>query len=182
MNNCCSISNAVIFLMLFQIEARVILVRFLSTFNFELVPDQKFSFQSEVTMKPREGCKVFITEKKFTHCLSSGCISSNCKLKLPCFNFQISYRGFSTTRYTPIRAQFCPAASFLFVIDCIHSSSQNGVPMNQQPCWRADLRQTKHMVTGSTLRSRFIRIYSIESLYERYLALLRATWINLTKT
>ena len=30
--------------------------------------------------------------------------------------------------------------------------------MNQQLCWRAGLRQTKHMVTGSTPWSRFISI------------------------
>ena len=30
--------------------------------------------------------------------------------------------------------------------------------MNQQPCWKAGLRQTKHMVTGLTPWSQFINI------------------------
>ena len=43
-------------------------------------------------------------------------------------------------------------------MNCIHSVSQNGLTIDQQPCWRAGLRQTKHMVTGSTPWSRFISI------------------------
>ncbi|XP_072023569.1 cholesterol 24-hydroxylase-like isoform X2 [Amphiura filiformis] len=45
------------------IEARVILARFVSTFEFVLVPGQKFTFINEGTMKPKEGCKVYLTAK-----------------------------------------------------------------------------------------------------------------------
>ncbi|XP_072023570.1 cholesterol 24-hydroxylase-like [Amphiura filiformis] len=46
------------------IEARVILARFVSTFDFVLVPGQKFTLHSEITMKPKEKCKVYLTAKQ----------------------------------------------------------------------------------------------------------------------
>ncbi|XP_072013133.1 cholesterol 24-hydroxylase-like [Amphiura filiformis] len=42
------------------IEARVILARLIQAFHCELVPGQEFKVLSEITLKPKDGCKVFI--------------------------------------------------------------------------------------------------------------------------
>lgn len=46
----------------YQIEARVILARFLQRFQFELVPGQKFTVKQGITSQLKEGCMVYITD------------------------------------------------------------------------------------------------------------------------
>ncbi|XP_072032333.1 cholesterol 24-hydroxylase-like [Amphiura filiformis] len=46
-----------------MIEARLVLSKFLQRFKFELVPGQKFTVIQKITLKPKEGCMVYLTAK-----------------------------------------------------------------------------------------------------------------------
>ena len=44
-----------------QIEARILLAKLLQNFRFSLVPKQNLGYIVETTLKPKDGCQVFIT-------------------------------------------------------------------------------------------------------------------------
>jgi cholesterol 24(S)-hydroxylase len=44
-----------------MIEARILLAKLLQNFRFSLVPKQNLGYIVETTLKPKDGCQVFIT-------------------------------------------------------------------------------------------------------------------------